>query len=205
MGKNKKRAFKFKQHKPRLADPNPPTHVSVWFKMTHPDGRMANDNFKSEDALDDYLGLIDNKPSRSEPEFARPAPNRFATHYPEKVMGRADPTVFQESRIISNYSKSKSFSFPVTQTCKKKQHEDEDKELASQNPRGTPEEKSSGWVTYDYENDEYESDFITYDYEEEYSRDYPRKPYVYHRRSFPTHAESVLQRRDPALYDYHYG
>lgn len=198
MGKNKKRGFKFKQHKPRLADPNPPTHVSIWFKMTHPEGRMANDNFKSDDALDDYLGLIDNKPARSEPEFARPAPNRFATHYPEQNMGRSDPTVFKEAnRINSKYSKSKSFSFPSAQSCKIKT---EEKELASQNPRGTPEEKSSGWVTYDYEND-----FITYDYDDEYSSsDYPHEPHIYNRRSFPAYADSVLQRKDPALYDYQY-
>jgi len=196
--KSKKRAFTFEQHKPRLADPNPPTHVSIWFKMTHPEGRMANDNFKSADALDDYLGLTDHKPVRSEPEFARPAPNRFATNYPEQFMGRSDPTMYRESARTNckKQSNAKSFTFPSAQSCK---NEHKDKELASQNPRGTPEEKSSGWVTYDYEND-----FITYDYDEEYSRDYLQDPYVYHRRSFPAYADSVLQRRDPALYNYHY-
>jgi len=79
----------FTQIKPKLSDPNPETTISAWFLATHPNVPLNNDNFKSEDSLDSYLGLTEDTkslhPSR-EPEFLmkRPCQQRQVnpTNYP---------------------------------------------------------------------------------------------------------------------------
>lgn len=60
------KSFSFEQIKPNLADANPETTVAAWFKVTHPNVPLPNDNFKSDESLDSYLGLVDDPSSRSE-------------------------------------------------------------------------------------------------------------------------------------------
>jgi len=100
----------FTQIKPKLSDPNPETTISAWFLATHPNVPLNNDNFKSEDSLDSYLGLTEEPkslhPSR-EPEFLmkRPCQQRQAvpTSYPTRTETASYTSNYPTSYLGNEY------------------------------------------------------------------------------------------------------
>jgi len=111
----------FTQIKPILSDPNPETTISAWFLATHPNVPLNNDNFKSEDSLDSYLGLTEETkslhPSR-EPEFLlkRPCQQRQAvpTNYPTRTETASYTSNYPTSYLGNEYHQQQAAALAYT-------------------------------------------------------------------------------------------
>jgi len=157
-------SFSFEQIKPKLADEKPETTIAAWFKVTDPNVPSLTDNFKSEDSLDSYLGLVDDYPSR-EPEFLvnRPCQHRPAgpTHHPTSYLDKQERQPRNVTYGQSKYFHQSGYRYPAGQSARVSTHEPKDSgyqyyypstvDETSTNPQSTPPSESNGWVTYEYD------------------------------------------------------
>jgi len=85
------KTFSFTQIKPKLAEANPETTVAAWFKVTHPHVPLANDNFKNDESLDNYLGLVDGPSESEETSFLLNRPMNHRSYASENVHSTQQP------------------------------------------------------------------------------------------------------------------
>jgi len=165
---NKKKrsfSFSFEQIKPKLADENPETTIAAWFKVTHPNVPSLTDNFKSEDSLDSYLGLVDDYPSREPADFLvnRPCQLRHAgpTHHPTSHLDQRETQHRHVTYGQSKYFNQTGYRYPAGQGVQAGMHAREYNDVyphypstvdeTSTIPQSTPPSTSNGWVTYEYD------------------------------------------------------
>jgi len=196
--KNKRSlSFSFEQIKPKLADENPETTIAAWFKVTHPNVPSLTDNFKSEDSLDSYLGLVDDFPS-PKPDFLvdRPCQQRHArpTHHPTSHLDQRERQPLRNVTYRQpKYVNQTRYHYPAVQGVQACMHAKESRDgdflhyhpstvdEISTIPQSTPTSKSNGWVTYEYDREKSKQRFAN----------------NYHNNSMHSERVSMFYKRDP--------
>lgn len=95
------KTFSFTQIKPKLAEENPETTVAAWFKATHPHVPLATDNFKNDESLDSYLGLVDGPSESEETSFLLNRPMNHRKRAYENVHSAQEPQLSRAQKHSS--------------------------------------------------------------------------------------------------------